>query len=242
MIALAANVGFGAASNAGLEAVDAPVTAFVNPDVEFVDESLLALAAEAARTDRPERLLAPLVLFPDGRRQDSVHPTPGSAADLVFSVVSPAALPGRLGVALAPWRAGHPRRVGWAIGCALLARTDTFRRLGPFDASIFMYGEDLDLGLRAGEAGVPTWFWPAARVVHRGAHASARAFGGEPFDRLARGRHDVVARRLGPARARRDDRAQALTFLTRILARRALGRATERERRQLAAVRALVRG
>ena len=242
VIALEANVGFGAASNAGLEAVDAPVTAFVNPDVEFVDGSLLTLAEEAARTDRTERLFAPLVLFPDGRRQDSVHPVPGSAADLVFSVVSPAALPGRLGAALAPWRAGHPRRVGWAIGCALLARTATFRRLGPFDASIFMYGEDLDLGLRAAEAGVPTWFWPAARIVHHGAHASARAFGGEPFDRLARGRHDVVTRRLGPARARWDDRAQALTFLTRIAARRVLGRAAERERRQLSAVRGLVRG
>jgi len=72
--------------------------------------------------------------------------------------------------------------VGWAVGCAVVARTDTLRRLGPFDERIFLYGEDLDLGLRADAAGVQTWFWPSARVIHAGAHSSARAFGGEPFE------------------------------------------------------------
>ena len=52
-----------------------------------------------------------------------------------------------------------------------------------------MYGEDLELGLRAARAGVPTWFWPAARVIHHGAHATAAAYGGEPFEVLARARH-----------------------------------------------------
>ena len=35
-----------------------------------------------------------------------------------------------------------------------------------------MYGEDLELGLRAARAGVETWFWPGARVVHHRAHSS----------------------------------------------------------------------
>ena len=77
--------------------------------------------------------------------------------------------------------------------------TALLRELGPFDERIFLYGEDLDLGLRARQAGVPTWFQPAARVLHHGAHATGRAFGGEAFDRLAQMRHEVVARQLGPA-------------------------------------------
>ena len=192
-IGLDENVGFGRACNRGLEHVATPVVALVNPDVELLDDSLLMLAGEALRADRPVRLLAPLVLNGDGSRRTRCTRCPAGRADLVAAVVPPAAMPGRAGVALAPWRSAAPRRVGWAVGCALVARTDTLRALGPFDESIFLYGEDLDLGLRAAQRGVQTWFWPAARVVHHRAHSSATAFGGEPFERLARARHDVVA-------------------------------------------------
>ena len=119
------------------------------------------------------------------------------------------------------------------MGCAIVARTDTLRALGPFDESIFLYGEDLELGLRARERGVQTWLWPAARVVHHRAHSSATAFGGEPFERLAAARHDVVRRRLGRRRATVDDALQTLTFASRIAVKTVLGRPAGRERAQL---------
>jgi GT2 family glycosyltransferase len=236
-IALSDNVGFGRACNRGIAEIAAPAAILVNPDVELVDDSVLALVNEALREDRAERLLAPLVLSPDGSRQETVHPIPTYAADLTRSLVPPAAIPGRLGTALAPWRARAPRPVGWAVGCALVARTDTLRNLGPFDERIFLYGEDLDLGLRAAARGIETWFWPRARVIHHGAHSSAGAFGGEPFELLATARRDVVARRLGARRAALDDAAQALTFASRLALKRALGREVDRERRQLRALR-----
>lgn len=236
LIELAENRGFGAGSNAGLRLVDEPVTALVNPDVELLDDSLLALAAELAEADR---LLAPLVLSADGSRQDTVHALPASAAELVSALLPPRALPGRFGVRLAPWHASRPRRVGWAVGCAVLARTGTLRRLGPFDERTFLYGEDLELGLRARAAGIDTWFWPSARVLHTGGHATSRTFADEPFELLARARHDAVERGLGARRARLDDRVQALTFGSRRLLKSALGIDAERERRQLAAVRRL---
>ena len=241
-IALGENVGFGRGCNHGVRTVTAPVTALLNPDVELIDDSLLVLAAEALRDDRPPRLLAPLVLNPDGTRQQTAHPVPASGADLVRALIPPAIVPG-LGMApwLAPWRATTPRPIGWAVAAAIVARTETLRRLGPFDESIFMYGEDLELGLRAAAEGIETWFWPAARVRHAGAHASGPAFSGEPFARLAHARHDVVARRLGPGRGRLDDSAQAVTFTSRLVYKRVLGRSTERERRQLAALRGLRR-
>jgi N-acetylglucosaminyl-diphospho-decaprenol L-rhamnosyltransferase len=229
-IELDENIGFGHASNVDLKAVLAPVTMLVNPDVELIDGSPLTLAAEALR--EPERLLAPLVLSPDGTRQDTVHPLPASAADLVRVVVSTSVA----GPALAPWKSARPRRVGWAVGCAVAARTATLRRLGPFDESIFLYSEDLDLCLRAAQQGVDTWFWPDVRVLHHQAHSSTKTFGGEPFELVARSRHDVVQRRLGVPRARLDDLSQAATFASRVLVKRALGRPAARERRQLEAV------
>jgi GT2 family glycosyltransferase/glycosyltransferase involved in cell wall biosynthesis len=236
VIELGENVGFGRACNRALSELVAPVVALLNPDVELIDGSLGELAAEAARSDRATRLLAPLVLLPDGTRQDSVQPLPTSTAALIRALVPPAALPRRLSLPLAPWHADEPRHVGWAVGCAVVASTETLRRLGPFDERIFLYAEDLDLGLRAADSGVQTWFWPAARVLHAGAHASVQVFGGEPFERLASARHDVVARRLGPRRSRLDDAAQAVTFRSRRRLKRMLGRAGEREQRQLEAL------
>jgi N-acetylglucosaminyl-diphospho-decaprenol L-rhamnosyltransferase len=236
LVALGENVGFGRACNVGVAEVSAAVTVLLNPDVELLDDSLSLLAAELLAPDRPERILAPLVLGRDGGREDSVHPVPSSAADLLCALVSPALLPPSLAGPLAPWRATRPRRVGWAVGCALAARTETLRRLGPFDETIFMYGEDLELGLRAAEHGVETWFWPRARVLHHRAHSSRREFGGEPFELLASARREVVARRMGVARATLDAAAQATTFASRIAVKRVLGRPVERERRQLSAL------
>lgn len=234
VIALDTNRGFGAASNEGLRAVDGPVSALVNPDVELLDDSLLELAAEAEHADR---LLAPLVLSADGSRQDTVHALPASPPEVVSALLPPRALPGRLGTWLAPWRSRRPLAVGWAVGCALIGRTETLRSLGPFDERTFLYGEDLELGLRARAAGVRTWFWPSARVLHTGGHSTSLAYPEEPFELLARARHDAVERGLGERRARFDDRLQALTFRSRIALKSVLRIDAERERRQLAAVR-----
>ena len=70
-------------------------------------------------------------------------------------------MPGWPGVELAPWRSSRPRRIGWATGCALVAQRRTLQQLGPFDESMFLYGEDLELGLRAQRQGIVTWLWPS---------------------------------------------------------------------------------
>jgi N-acetylglucosaminyl-diphospho-decaprenol L-rhamnosyltransferase len=231
------NVGFGRATNAALELAETPACVMLNPDVELVDDSLAALSAEATRAGVPERLLAPLVLHPDGTRQDSVHPEPVSPAAFVSALVPPVALPPPLRRAVQPWRGDQPRAVAWAVACCVGARTDTLRRLGPFDERIFLYAEDLELGLRARDAGVSTWWWPQARVIHHEAHATRRKFGGEAFDLLARQRHAVVAERRGERAARWDDRLQTATFVNRIALKALIGRPHARERRQLAALR-----
>ena len=237
VIEAGANLGYGRASNLGVEAVDAPVTVIVNPDVELVDRSLGRLAAELTREDAPERILAPMVLLADGTRQDSAQRAPASAAMAVAAVLPPAALPAPLRTRLDPWRGASPRPVAWAVGCCLAARTGTLRRLGPFDERIFLYGEDLELGLRAAQHGVRTWFWPDARVVHHRAHSTAAAFGGEHFELLARQRRAVVQERLGSRRRALDDVIQLATFADRAALRALTRRPRARERAQLAALR-----
>lgn len=230
LIRLGENAGYGIGTNAGVAATTEPVTIVLNPDVELLDDSLAKLAAEAAR--HPDRILAPLVMRPDGSRQDSVHPLPGSAP-----VIARAATPAPIGGATIDlWRRNSSTRVGWAVGCALGASTETFRHLGPFDERAFMYAEDLDLCLRAADERVETWFWPYARVLHHEAHASATAFGGEPLELLAERRRSVLEERRGSGARTRDDLIQAATFANRIALKTLLGKSAIRERSQLRAL------
>jgi N-acetylglucosaminyl-diphospho-decaprenol L-rhamnosyltransferase len=231
VIELGENVGFGRASNAGVAAADEPVSILINPDVELLDGSLAQL------DPKEDELLAPLVLSPDGSRQDTAQAEPGSVAALAIALIPPAAMPKPLRKAACPWTADQPRRVGWAVGACIVARTSTLKRLGPFDERIFMYAEDLDLGLRAADQGIEIWFRPEARVLHHGAHSTTQAFGGEPFELLAKQRQDVLRERRGRTRARLDRLLQATTFADRIALKTLARRDAQRERAQLNALR-----
>jgi N-acetylglucosaminyl-diphospho-decaprenol L-rhamnosyltransferase len=222
VIVLEGNLGFGAATNTGVRQARNDVTALLNPDCELLDGSLAELAARAATTDA---LLVPRLLDPDGSPQRSAHPLPGRPASLLRAVLPGPALP-------QPHRARRTRAVGWAIAACLVARTELLQRLGPFDPDAFLFYEDLDLCLRAREAGVPTVLHPDVRVRHLGGRSTERAFGAEPFELQARRRREVVGARLGRGALRVDDAAQALTFGLRA----AVGRD---RRRNVAALNAL---
>lgn len=233
VVDLGENAGFGRGTNAGLARVDRPVTAILNPDVELLDSSLEAAVAEL--TSRPGQIIAPRVLRADDTLEDNAQRAPGTAPLVVHALAPGAALPARIAAAVEPWRGGAAREVGWAVGCAIVAKTDTLRRLGPFDERTFMYGEDLDLGLRTTDAQTKTVFWPAARVLHHGAHSTLQAFAGEPIQLLAERRQAVVAERRGRGRATVDRVLQRLTFRSRMLLKSIAGVDATRERRQLEA-------
>ena len=232
LVTMPGNPGFGAGCNAGLERVTEPVTALVNPDVELLDDGLLALAREAATGDA---LLAPRLLNDDGSVQDSAHPLPGTLDAFVPAVVPRPLFPDRLRERYEPWRRSQPGPVGWALGACLVARTDLLRRLGPFDPRAFLFYEDLDLCLRARRAGVPTLLRPQIALRHKGSRSVAPAFGGEGLELRAQRRREVLASE-GQLALALDDAAQALTFATRALGRSLLRRGGRREAAQLRAL------
>jgi len=192
LVDLPRNPGFGAANNTGLERCAHDVTALLNPDVELRDGGLLALA-EAARAR--DALHVPRLLNLDGSVQDSVHPVPGSMADLARAL-APGPVRRRIGEA----------RPGWAIAAAVVARTATLRGLGPFDPEAFLFYEDLDLGLRARAAGIPTTLHRDVALTHAGGHST----GPEDVALQVRRRREVVGGRLGDRFRARDDAAQLL--------------------------------
>jgi N-acetylglucosaminyl-diphospho-decaprenol L-rhamnosyltransferase len=233
VIELPDNPGFGAATNAGLARARHAVTVLLNPDCELLDGSLAALAALARA--RPRALHAPRLLNPDGSVQRSVHPLPGTAGALLPALVHPPLLPRPLRDRAEPHRAGAARTVGWAIAACLVAATVTLRELGPFDPAVHLFAEDMELGLRARAAGIPTVLHPQLRLRHAGGHATLRS--GEPLELLARRRREAIAAVLGPRALALDDLAQALTFATRTAGHTLLGGDAARPRAQLGALR-----
>ena len=181
VIPLPDNPGFGAANNAGVERVVTEHTALLNPDVTLLDDGL-------------GRLVGPGLHVPRLVGEDSVHPLPGSARNLARAV-----LPGALR------RAVGEARPAWATAAALVAPTQTLRELGPFDPSIFLFAEDLDLCLRARAAGIPLVLHRDVAVAHAGGHSTTE----DPAERISQ-HLAVVERRLGPAAARRERRALLL--------------------------------
>ena len=149
------------------------MTVLLNPDTELVDDSVHELAALARI--QPRALHAPRLLEPDGSVQRSAHPLPGTVGALLPALVHPPLLPRALRERAEPYRSERSRTVGWAIAACLAADTALLRELGPFDPSIHLLAEDMELGLRARARGVPTVLHPlAARPAHRRARDPAR--------------------------------------------------------------------
>jgi N-acetylglucosaminyl-diphospho-decaprenol L-rhamnosyltransferase len=231
VLALDGNRGFGAGCNAGIERVAEPVTAFVNPDVELLDDGLSRLARDAAAGGA---LLAPRLLNADGSVQDSAHPLPGRVAALLPALLPRRVLPTRY----EPWRSDSPRTVGWAVAACIVGRTDELRALGPFDADAFLFYEDMELCLRARRARIATILRPDISVRHLGGAATGRSLDADrDLDLRARRRRAVMAAE-GRLPLALDDLSEALTFATRGAAKAVVGGGGLERRRLRALLRA----
>jgi N-acetylglucosaminyl-diphospho-decaprenol L-rhamnosyltransferase len=235
IVSLGQNRGFGAAANTGVREAQYDAVVLLNPDSLLVDGSLADLAVLAGRRDA---LCGPELLNADGSRQPSASAPPGGWEVLVDALAPAAAMPTLLRVRCEPWRASRTIEVGWLTGACLAARRETLLALGPFDERLELYAEDLDLGLRARQAGIPSLFAPdVARVVHLGERSTSRRLGRARVERKLHARREVVRRRLGPRRERADFAAQAVFHAGRFAAKRLFGRPAEREAAWLRAAR-----
>ncbi|MEM6674032.1 MAG: glycosyltransferase family 2 protein [Planctomycetota bacterium] len=68
--------------------------------------------------------------------------------------------------ALGDWQRDSVREVDIVAGCFLLIDRGLWNDLGGFHPDFFMYGEDIDLSLRAGRLGARPLICPEAEIVH----------------------------------------------------------------------------
>jgi GT2 family glycosyltransferase len=231
------NVGFGGAANDGVAAAGGEAVVLLNPDTELVDARLERLSRWAAS----RRVIAgPRLLNPDRSPQPSASGPVAGWWPWLRAVIPGAVHPRAIKARTEPWRLERPTRVAWLTGACLAAPHDLLSGLGPFDPAIELFAEDLDLGLRAGTAGVDSWFRPdLCAIVHHGGTSTEQRFDDlEGAVLAARYRAAVIRRACGAATERRAARAERLHLGLRIAARRALGRDPGRDPVLLAAARA----
>lgn len=235
VITLRSNSGFGTANNVGVRESSHDTIILLNPDTRLIDDSLKELAVYAAQSGA---LCGPALLNEDGTRQPSASPLPDSWASR-FDAVFPAALaPPWLRFRCEPWRASSSVEVGWLTGACIAASKDVLLGLGPFDETIHLYAEDMDLGLRARADGVRSLFLPdVARLVHVGDGSARQRFEDAGLSLKLQNRRTVVRRHLGATRERYDFLAQVVFHTTRYAGKTALGRDSRPERAWLRAAR-----
>jgi N-acetylglucosaminyl-diphospho-decaprenol L-rhamnosyltransferase len=216
------NLGFGAAANAGVEQASGEAIVLLNPDTELLDSRLGELAAFALEH---RALAGPRLVEPDGAPQPSASGPEVGIWAWIRALVPGALQPQAMQARTEPWRLERPARVSWLSGACLAGPRATLLDLGPFDPEIHLYGEDMDLGLRAGGAGIESWFRPdLCRVRHHGRGSTSRRWPEGPAEAMERNRRAVLLRNHGRGAERAAWLARRLNLRLRVLAKRAAGR------------------
>ena len=165
VIAQRHRAGFGANHNTVIRAMRGRYVYVLNEDATVEPGSFERLVAYM--DSHPEVGAAgPHIRYPDGRHQPSAwrFPSPATAALGTLTL-------SRVGIEQS--RGDEPRRVDWAMGCALLVRREALDRIGLFDESFFIYSEETDLCRRLADAGYETHFLPQVTVFHHVSQFSA---------------------------------------------------------------------
>lgn len=168
------NLGFGNACNLGVaRAREAGVAAnfilFLNPDTRLEEDTLTRLFAAPCVSDPTVGIIGAQLTDATGIAHSCSHFPDAlnfwcknTGLDRVF--------------ASKPWAQHHMREfdhksarpVDQVMGAFLMIRAPLFDQLGGFDPQFFVYFEEVDLCLRATQAGYTVWFEPSASAWHHG--------------------------------------------------------------------------
>ncbi|ADE84846.1 glycosyltransferase [Rhodobacter capsulatus] len=168
------NLGFGKACNLGAARGQSPFVLFLNPDAWLQPGSLSVPLDFMARPENDRVGIVGIALTDaDGTVQRSCarFPTPPGlvATSLGLKRLFPA-----LGTHMHDWDHATSREVPHVIGAFYLIRRPLFEQLQGFDERFFVYLEDLDLSLRARQAGYRSYFLTEAQACHAGGGVSAQ--------------------------------------------------------------------
>jgi GT2 family glycosyltransferase len=165
-IALEQNLGFAAATNAGIEASRGRLIVLVNSDA-FPDPGSIDRLIETIDELPRAGIVGGRLRYPTGEQQPSVGTFPSLLGGLWVALLLhrlPFTARAGIGVSTHPALYRSRRAVDWVTAAFCIAR----RQAGPMPTDTFMYGEDVAWAHECHRAGWEVWFDPSATAVHIG--------------------------------------------------------------------------
>jgi GT2 family glycosyltransferase len=216
-IPLRRNVGFAAGCNVGWRRGRSPYVLFLNPDAVIDGDSIDRLVT-VLEDDLSAGAVAPKIRNEDGSLAYSLRRFPRVSSNFAQALFLHRVFP-RL-----PWTDElirdprcYERRwtPEWVSGACLMVRRSVLEELGGWDERFFLFGEDVDLCKRIGDAGHTLWFEPCAECVHMGGASSVKQ---AVLPLLTEGRIRYVEIHHGRLRATVERMGYGLGALTRVVA------------------------
>lgn len=168
------NGGFAKGCNAGAKMAKGEFLFLLNPDTRFLNDAVTNLL-QFHKQHGSEAILAPFTYNTDG----TVKPTVKNHLSLATLIHE--ALP-IIGIFIPDTlKSGHykvteTRQVDVVQGSALFLSRSLFNKLDGMDERFFMYWEENDLCLKAGQRGIKTTIVDAAKIEHQGAVSTSKHF------------------------------------------------------------------
>jgi len=163
--------GFARANNEAMKQVDSEWALLLNPDTEVYPRAISNLL-EFSKQHPEAGVTGGRTVFPDGSLN------PGSAWNKMTPWSLFCFLTGLQRIfkhsevfnseAIGGWKRDTVRNVDVVQGSFFMVSTALWRKLGGFDRSYFMYGEEADMCLRAAALGYRPMITPDAEIMHLG--------------------------------------------------------------------------
>jgi len=168
------NLGFGVACNQGAEVGQGEYILFLNPDTRLHENSL-TVPLRFMREPKNDKvgICGIQLIDEDGRVSRTCARFPSLAVFMV-QMMGLNKLPGfrSWSLQMDDWAHTDTRDVDHVIGAFYFVRRAVFESLNGFDKRFFVYLEDLDLSLRANQAGWRSVYLATVRAFHAGGGTS----------------------------------------------------------------------
>ncbi len=166
-----ANLGFGKANNIGAKQAQGEVLFFLNPDTLIIKgiEEMVEYLFNHAKV----ALIGPLN-FDEKGNELIFHFAPIHVnlflqlLDIVFLPLTLCYISYRKFTIKRGKKTKRPIKTGFISGCAMTFNRYVFNLIGGFDNSIFMYGEETDIGLMIKKVKYNILIYPNAEIIHYG--------------------------------------------------------------------------
>jgi N-acetylglucosaminyl-diphospho-decaprenol L-rhamnosyltransferase len=162
--------------NQGINATTAPYVIFLDDDA-FIEHLPLAKIKSFFIENNTVGIIAPKVLYPDGRIQESIRSFP-TVPSLIWRGLGIYKIyaPNWYLKYVNPSRTNTPTEIDWCIGACHIVRRSIFNTIGLFDEYFKLVYDDVDFCARVNRAGFKVVFWPDSSVTHEYTRSSSNLF------------------------------------------------------------------